>query len=70
MPSLSVLTMHSATRRDQRGDLVVVPAIGVHHEHAVAVALDAAVHDVIAQRGDARGGRGGLDALVERGDLP
>ena len=58
------------TRRDERGDLVVIPAVGVHHEHAVAVPLDGAVHDVIVQRRDARGRRGDLHAIIERRDVP
>ena len=57
-------------RGDQGGELPVVPAVGVHHEHAVAVALDRAVDDVVAQIGDARHGHGDADALVERGGVP
>ena len=57
-------------RGHERGDLRVIPAVGVHHEHAVAVALDAAVHDVTLQVHDASGGTGHLDALVQRGNPP
>ena len=57
-------------RRDQRGHLREVPAVGVHEEHAVAVALDAAIHHLVAQIGDARDRRGHFHALVQRRHRP
>ena len=57
-------------RCDKRGYHGVVPAGGVDLVHAVAMALDAAVDDVIAHTGDSRNGNGGLYALVEGGDPP
>src|SRR5206468_7173923 len=58
------------TRGGERGDLRVIPAPGVDGEHAVAVALDRAVYDVVVEVGNAGHGRGGLDAVVERDDPP
>ena len=55
---------------DQGGEAVVVPAVCVDLEHAVAVAFDAAVDEVVAEVGDAGGGGGAGDAVVEGGDPP
>lgn len=55
---------------DKGGEAVVVPAVGVDLEHAVAVAFDAAVNEVVAEVGDAGGGGGAGDAVVEGGDPP
>jgi hypothetical protein len=47
MVSLSVFTM-SRGAGDKRRDAIVIPPIGIHDEHAVAVAIDGAVDHVIA----------------------
>ncbi|NDF00601.1 MAG: hypothetical protein EB034_20375, partial [Verrucomicrobia bacterium] len=57
-------------RSYERGDLRVVPAVSVHHEHAVTMPLDAAVHDVALEVHNASGGTRGLDAVVERSNPP
>ena len=49
---------------------VVVPAIRVHHEHAVAVSFHTTVHHVVFQTRDAGGGCRRLDALIQRRDPP
>ena len=52
-------------RSHQRHEAVIVPAVGVHVEHAVAVTLDAAIDDVIVhRRHPCRRGRR-LDALIQ-----
>ncbi len=55
---------------DESSDAVVVPAGSVELVHAVAVAFDAAVDDVIAEIGDAGGGGGAGDAFIECSDPP
>ena len=57
-------------RGEQGGEFRVVPAIGIHHEHTVAVALDGAVDHVVVEIGDAGDGHGDLDAVVECGGVP
>ena len=57
-------------RGEERGEFRVVPAIGVHHEHAVAVAFHDAVDHMVVEIGDAGDGDGDLDAVVERGGIP
>src|SRR4030095_3535518 len=44
--------------------------VRVHEKHAVAVTLDGAVHDVVAQGCDACRGRDDFDAIIERRDEP
>ena len=57
-------------RGDQRGDFSIIPAVGVHHEHAVAMPLHRAVYDVVPQIGDPCDGDGAFDAVVQGGDPP
>ena len=54
-------------QRDHAGE---IPAVGVHEEHAVAVAFDAAVDDLIDHVGDARRRCADFDAIIQRGDPP
>ena len=56
--------------RDESGDAVKVPPVTVEHEHAVAMAFDAAVDNVVLKRGDACGGGCCRDALVQGCDPP
>ena len=58
------------TRREHRRQLWVIPAIRVQEKHAVAMAFDCAVHNVILQIGDAGDRRGDSDAVVERRNRP
>ena len=51
-------------RGHERGYHGEVPTLGIHLVHAVAMALDASVDDVVAHAGDARHGDGDLDPLV------
>ena len=68
--SLSLLAISSGRGATRAATCGEVPAVGVDHEHAVAVAFDAAVDDVVLQVGDAGDGDGDFDALVEGGDVP
>ncbi len=58
------------SRCEQRGDLGIVPTVGVDLEHAVAVSFDAAVDDMIGQVGDPGDRDGDLDPIVEGADPP
>ena len=57
-------------RSSQRDHALKVPAVGVHEEHAVAVAFHAAVDDLIDHVGDACRRCADFDAIIQRGDPP
>ena len=58
------------TRSHQRGHLRIIPAKCIHQEHAVAVALDRAIHDMVFQIGDAGDRSRCLNAIIQRRDPP
>src|SRR5436305_2232499 len=58
------------TGREESGDLRVIPAIRIHREHAIAMAFDRAIDDVIFEIGDSSDGTGRPNAVIERGDQP
>ena len=64
------VTNQQGPRCDQRRHQRKVPAISVHHEHAVAMAFDGALHDMIFKIRNAGDGTCHLDTIIERGDPP
>ena len=55
---------------DQCGDHRIIPAIGVDHVHAIAMALDTTIDDMILERCDTSHRDGGLHTFVQRSDVP
>jgi hypothetical protein len=56
--------------RDQCREHRVIPAVGVHHKHAVAMPFDAAIDHMVLQIGNASHGYGDFDPFVRSGAPP